>query len=66
MSKKQTEPLTGDAAWREAKRAIAERNEAAWARGRAVRAASNEALMDKQRAAERREFDRLPSQPTRP
>ena len=34
---KSTEPLRGDAAWKAAKKGVAERNEAAFARGRQER-----------------------------
>ena len=39
---KPTEPLRGDAAWRAAKKDVADRNEAAYARGREERAAEDD------------------------
>lgn len=38
---KSVEPLRGEAAWKAAKKSVADRNEAAWARGRRDRAARN-------------------------
>ena len=65
MKKDRNEPLRGDAAFNDAKRRVAERNEVAYARGRADRAASDEAAVDRRRAAERREAAQLPTQPGR-
>lgn len=62
--KKQDEPLRGEAAFRAAKQRVAERNEAAYARGRAERAASDAAVLSQRRAAEQREAEELPTQPT--
>ncbi len=64
MTKKQEEPLRGEAAFKAAKQRVAERNEAAYARGRAERAAGDAAARDRRRAADRREAAQLPSQPT--
>ena len=64
MTKKPEERLRGEAAFNEAKRRVAERNEAAYARGRAERAASHEAMLDRRRAVDRRETAELPTQPT--
>ena len=49
---KPTEPLRGDAAWRAAKKAIADRNEAAYARGREHRAAVSARFAAQRRANE--------------
>ena len=46
---KSTEPLRGEAAWRAAKKEIAERNEAAYARGRNERAARDAARVTRRR-----------------
>jgi hypothetical protein len=46
---KPTEPLRGEAAWRAAKKEIAERNEAAYARGRDERAARDAARVTRRR-----------------
>jgi hypothetical protein len=64
MNKKPDEPLRGEARYTAEKRAIAERNEAAFKRGRAERTARDAAADDRRRAAERRESDQLPVQPT--
>jgi hypothetical protein len=53
----------GDAAWRAAKQAIAERNDAAHARVRKERAQNDAAMRARQVAAERREIANLPKQP---
>jgi hypothetical protein len=54
---KPVEPLRGDAAFKAAKKGVAERNEAAYARGRKDRAARNSAWTAR-RIAEEREADR--------
>lgn len=64
MTKKQDEPLRGDAAFKEAKRRVAERNEAAYARSRTERAARDAAAVVRRREAEKREAAGLPTQPT--
>jgi hypothetical protein len=64
MSKPDAEPLRGDAAWRAAKKGVAERNEEAFARGRKERAAKNTAWTARQIAQEREADRSLPSQPT--
>ena len=64
MTDKNAEPLKGDAAYRAAKKEIADRNEAAYARGRAEREATNEAALAKRREADLREASDLPTQPT--
>ena len=57
-------PPRGEEAWKAAKAAIAKRNEAAYARVREERAARDAAMRKRSLAAERRERDSLPSQPT--
>ena len=56
-------PLRGEAAWKAAKQAIADRNDAAYARGRKERAAQDEAMRARRVAAERRADAHLPKQP---
>jgi hypothetical protein len=51
---KSTEPLRGEAAWKAAKKEIADHNEAAYARGRRERAARHAAWV-KRRAEEERQ-----------
>ena len=50
---KPTEPLRGEAAWRAAKKEIADRNEAAYARGRQERAARHASWVARRNAEER-------------
>jgi hypothetical protein len=52
---KSSEPLRGEAAWKAAKKEIADRNEAAYARGRRRRAASDAALVARRQEEERQE-----------
>jgi hypothetical protein len=62
---KSTEPLRGEAAWKAAKKEIADRNEAAFARGRRERAARDAARVAR-RQEELRDANRsLPRQPAR-
>ena len=64
MSKPVVEPLRGEAAWRAAKKGVAERNEEAFARGRKERTTRDNAQIAR-RVAQEREADRsLPRQPT--
>ena len=49
---KPVEPLRGDAAWRAAKKGVAERNEEAFARGRRERAARDSARVVRRASAE--------------
>jgi hypothetical protein len=60
---KPTEPLRGDAAWRAAKKDVADRNEAAYARGREERAARNVAFARRRREEERQTNRDLPEPP---
>jgi len=62
---KPTEPLRGDAAWKAAKKEIAERNEAAYARGRRERADRDAARVTRRRQEERAANRSLPTQPAR-
>ena len=63
MSKPVVEPLRGEAAWRAAKKGVAERNEEAFARGRKERTTRDNAQIAR-RVAQEREADRsLPRQP---
>jgi hypothetical protein len=65
MTKKtSTEPLRGDAAWRAHKAEVAKNNDAAQRRGREERSVQDAAVADRRRAAERRELNDLPEQPT--
>ena len=64
MSKSE-EPLRGEAAWRAAKKGVAERNEEAFARGRKERAAKHSAWTARQVEQEREANRSLPHQPTR-
>jgi hypothetical protein len=57
---KEREPLRGDAAWRAAKKDIADRNEAAYARGRQERAARAVAWATRRREEEREANASLP------
>lgn len=50
---KSTEPLRGEAAWKAAKKDVADRNEAAYARGRRDRAAQAVAHATRRRDEER-------------
>jgi hypothetical protein len=60
MSKPPAEPLRGEAAWKAAKKGIAERNEQAYARGRKERAAKNTAFAVRRLENERRANQDLP------
>ena len=60
---KSAEPLRGEAAWRAAKKGVADRNDAAFARGRRERAARNSAWATKQVEEERQSNRSLPTQP---
>jgi len=62
---KQTEPLRGEAAWKAAKKDIADRNEAAYARGRRERAARETARVTRRQEEFREANQKLPRQPTR-
>ena len=63
MSKPVVEPLRGEAAWRAAKKGVAERNEEAFARGRKERAERDTARVARQVAQERENNRSLPQQP---
>jgi hypothetical protein len=52
---KKTEPLRGEAAWKAARKDIADRNEAAYARGRRDRAARNAAITARRLEEERQD-----------
>jgi hypothetical protein len=60
---KATEPLRGEAAWKAAKREIADRNEAAYARGRSQRQARDAARVTRRREELRESNESLPIQP---
>ena len=62
---KPTEPLRGEAAWRAAKKEIAERNEAAYARGRDERAARDAARVTRRREELKEANRSLPGQRAR-
>jgi hypothetical protein len=62
---KSTEPLRGDAAYKAAKKEIADRNEAAYARGRRERTARDAARAVSRREEERDANRSLPKQPAR-
>jgi hypothetical protein len=62
---KPVEPLRGEAAWKAAKKGVAERNEAAYARGRRERAARHSAWVGRRIEEEREANRRLPRQPAR-
>ena len=57
---KSVEPPRGDAAWRAAKKGVAERNEEAYARGRKDRAAKNTAVAVRRLEEERQANRDLP------
>ena len=57
---KDREPLRGEAAWRAAKKGVADRNEAAYARGREERATRAAAWATRRREEERRANADLP------
>jgi hypothetical protein len=65
MTKASPEPPRGEAAWKAAKQRIADNNEAAYARGRRDRAARNAQAVDERRASDRRDRQKLPTQPGR-
>ena len=54
---KPVEPLRGEAAWKAAKKGVADRNEQAYARGRQERAARNTAFAAR-RLEEERQYNR--------
>ena len=56
-------PLTGDAAWRAEKNAIAKRNDAARKAGAERRAREDQKVLARQRAYDRHERENLPNQP---
>jgi hypothetical protein len=60
---KPTEDLRGDAAWKAAKKGVADRNEAAYARGRRERAARDAAFASRRREELREANLNLPGQP---
>ena len=60
MSKPPVEPLRGEAAWKAAKKGIAERNAQAYARCRKDRAAKNTAFAARRRENERQANRDLP------
>jgi hypothetical protein len=60
-----SEPLRGEAAWKAAKKSIADRNEAAYARGRRERAARDAAWASRRREEQRAANVNLPAQPGR-
>jgi hypothetical protein len=62
---KSSEPLRGEAAWKAAKKNIADRNEAAYARGRRERAAADAAWASRRREEQRAANLNLPGQPGR-
>jgi hypothetical protein len=57
---KSDEPLRGEAAWKAAKKGIADRNEQAYARGRKDRAAKNTAFAARRLEQERQSDRDLP------
>lgn len=57
--------LTGDAKWQAERKQIAANNDAAYKRARKEREDRDAEVHAKRRAAEKREFADLPSQPTR-
>jgi hypothetical protein len=59
---KSTEPLRGEAAWRAAKKEIADRNEQAYARGRRERAVRDARASTRRVDDERRTMTDLPRQ----
>jgi hypothetical protein len=65
MSSDEFTPPRGDAAWKAAKQRVAERNDAAYARAKKERAEHAAQDRDRERLAERREFQNLPTQPDR-
>jgi hypothetical protein len=62
---KPTEPLRGEAAWKAAKKSVADRNEEAYARGRRDRAARAVAQATRRRDEERESNKSLPKRPVR-
>ena len=64
MSKQDSTPLRGEAAWKAEKQRVADRNDAAYARGRKDRAARDAEEHARRRAADRRENANLPKQPS--
>jgi hypothetical protein len=62
---KSTEPLRGEAAWKAAKKSVADRNEAAYARGRRDRAARAVVQATRRRDEERESNKSLPQRPAR-
>ena len=63
MSQHDDQPLRGDAAWKAAKAAVAQRNDAARARGGELRAATEAASIARRKAADEREREDVPEQP---
>jgi hypothetical protein len=61
---KPDEPLRGEAAFKAAKKGVAERNEEAYARGRKDRAARNTAYAARRNAQDREADRNLPHQPS--
>ena len=66
MSKDESTPLRGEAAWKAAKQDVAKRNEAAYARARKERTERDNDMRRREAVAERREFANLPKQPKPP
>ncbi len=62
---KPVEPLRGDAAWKAAKKGVADRNEEAYARGRRDRAAKNTQFAARRLEQERQADRDLPSKRAR-
>lgn len=60
-----TEPLRGEAAWKAAKKEVADRNEAAYARARRERELRDAARVTRRRQEEREANQNLPRQPGR-
>jgi hypothetical protein len=60
-----TEPLRGEAAWKAAKKQVADRNEAAYAQARRERELRDAARVTRRRQEEREANENLPRQPGR-
>jgi hypothetical protein len=65
MTAKDKEPLRGDAAWRAARQAIADRNEAAYARSRKERDERDAAAASRRHVQEKLDSQSTPKQPGR-
>jgi hypothetical protein len=65
MSKESPERPRGEAAWKLAKKLVADNNDAAYARGRKERAAKNARFAAERRAAELQDRRNTPDQPGR-